>query len=101
MQHGSLQTPGPPGGEPEANRNWGEKPRFDPPVCHAAPTLIFWDRAAVDRSCVVNNSFRALPAIPFEEGDPRAGIYRDHRSAFNSAAVREKRTLPRSWRSRA
>src|SRR5207248_8588081 len=35
------------------------------------------------------------------KGNPCTRISRDHRSAFSSAKVRVKRTLPRSWRKRA
>src|SRR5260370_42039803 len=42
-----------------------------------------------------------LTTAAFEKGNPTTCVSSDHRSAFSSARVREKRTLPRSLRRRA
>ena len=44
---------------------------------------------------------RIVAKLTLQEGYPGACVSRNHRSVFSSADVREKRTLPRNWRSRA
>jgi hypothetical protein len=44
---------------------------------------------------------RVCTCAAIQKRDPRTRIRRNHLSAFSSAAVRAKRTLPRSLRKRA
>ena len=58
--------------------------------------------AGILKACGYKKGFPDILAFfAFEKSDPGAGIRRDHRSAFKSARLREKRTLPRRERKRA
>jgi hypothetical protein len=72
------------------------QPRIAQQFCqdHRSHNYLLVGKGSIQQLCI-------FAAFPLQECNPGAGVRRDHRSVFSSAAVRENRTLPRSARSRA